>query len=65
MEQENKDKSKAKYTNDDLKRLQALPLWRKVQITKSRILEFNGEFQGKTHIWLLLFFIFDDQYASK
>lgn len=50
MTQEKNDKNKTKYTKEDLKRLQEMPLWRKIQITKSRILEFNGEFQDKTHI---------------
>lgn len=50
MAEEKSSKKQAKYTGEDLKRLQSYPLWRKVQITKSRILEFQREFENKTYI---------------
>lgn len=50
MAEEKSAKTQAKYTKEDLKRLQSYPLWRKIQITKSRIIEFQQEFQNKTYI---------------
>lgn len=50
MSEEKSSKKQAKYTSEDLKRLQSYPLWRKIQITKSRILEFQREFDNKTYI---------------
>lgn len=57
MSEEKSSKKQAKYTSEDLKMLQSYPLWRKIQITKSRILEFQREFDNKTYIYyfLLLF----------
>lgn len=44
------EKQQPKYTNEDLKRLQSYPLWRKIQITQSRILEFAKEFDNKIYV---------------
>ena len=54
MSEEKLSKKQAKYTSEDLKRLQSYPLWRKIQITKSRILEFQREFDNKTYIYFFL-----------
>lgn len=54
MAEEKSAKTQAKYTKEDLKRLQSYPLWRKIQITKSRIIEFQQEFQNKTYIYFFL-----------
>jgi hypothetical protein len=54
MAEEKSAKTQAKHTKEDLKRLQSYPLWRKIQITKSRIIEFQQEFQNKTYIYFLL-----------
>lgn len=42
--------SEYKYTNDDLKALQALPLNRKIQITQTRIIEWYQKWGGKVYI---------------
>lgn len=39
----------AKYTSEDLRRLQQLPLQQKIQITMSRIMEFHNRFPGKIY----------------
>lgn len=54
MAEEKSSKKQTKYNSEDLKRLQSYPLWRKVQITKSRILEFQKEFENKTYIYFFL-----------
>lgn len=48
------EKQQPKYTNEDLKRLQSYPLWRKIQITQSRILEFAKEFDNKIYVYFFL-----------
>ena len=42
-------KPAAKYTQEDLKQLQALPLQQKIQITMARIIEFHNQFHGKIY----------------
>ena len=50
MSDENISKNPSKYTNEDLRMLQSYPLWRKIQITKSRILEFGKELDNKMYV---------------
>ena len=57
MSDSKKEKSPPKYTNEDLKRLQSYPLWRKIQITQSRILEFAKEFDNKIYVYFFLLLI--------
>ena len=54
MSDEKKEKQLPKYTSEDLKRLQSYPLWRKIQITQSRILEFAKEFDNKIYVYFFL-----------
>ena len=39
-----------KYTNEDLKVMQAWPLERKIQVTQAKIIEFCLKFDNKTYI---------------
>lgn len=52
MSSKKQEKQPPKYTSEDLKRLQSYPLWRKIQITKSRILEFAKEFDNQIYVSL-------------
>lgn len=42
--------SENRHTKEFLAELQALPLWRKVQITQSRIIEWYQHFGGKVYV---------------
>ena len=39
-----------KYTMDDLSRMQAWPLSRKIQVTQTRLMEWKMKFNGKIYI---------------
>ena len=43
-------KNQNKYTNEELKRLQSLPLEDKISISKTRIIEFIQEFDNKIYV---------------
>lgn len=58
MTDEKSVNKRAKYTSEDLKRLQEYPLWRKIQITKSRILEFQKEFNNQTYVYFFFLLLF-------
>lgn len=42
--------SENKYTAEFLAELRALPLWRKIQITQARIIEWYQYFDGKVYV---------------
>lgn len=39
-----------KYTMDDLSRMQAWPLSRKIQVTQTRLMEWKMKFKGQIYI---------------
>jgi len=43
-------KSQPKFTSEDLYEMQSWPLWRKIQVTTSRIIEFANKFDDKIYV---------------